>query len=138
MRQNLPKLLAQTLLHFVLGGKNAVFGQPTRFDIAVEQHHVRPSLGQFLGSIQSGWTSADNANQVPAICLCMRHTSSLLGLYIAEIMSAISVLPSLRVYGEQHLADIAPFLEKTVCCRGCGERKRVRNDRMDLPLHIEL
>src|SRR5215831_1454228 len=138
MRQNSPELLAQALLHFVLGGKNAIFGQPTRFDIAVEQHHVRPSLGQFLGSIQSSWTSADNANQVPAICLCVRHTSSLLGLYRAAIMPAISGLPSLRVYGEQHLADITPFLEKTVCCGGCGERKRVRNDRVNLSLPIEL
>src|SRR5262245_10906160 len=109
MRQNSPKLLAQALLHFVFGGKNAIFGQPTGFDIAVEQHHVRPSLCQFLGSIQPGWASADNANQVSAICLCLRHSSSLLGLYIAEIMPAISDLPSLRVYGEQHLADITPF-----------------------------
>src|SRR5215831_4387057 len=138
MRQNSSKLLAQALLHFVLGGKNAIFGQPTGFNIAVEQHHVRPSFGQFLGSIQPGWTSTDNANQMLVICLCVRHTSSLLCWYMAEIMPALSGLPSLRVYGEQHLADITPFLEKTVCCRGCGKRKRVRNDRMDLPLHIEL
>src|SRR5215467_11462480 len=88
MRQNSPKLLAQALLHFVLGGKNAVFGQPTGFNIAVEQHHVRPSLGQFLRSIQPGWARADNANQVPAICLCVPHTSSLLCLYIPLTLAA--------------------------------------------------
>src|SRR5437016_4247897 len=52
-----------------------------------------------------------------------------------EIMLAISGMPSLRVYGEQHFTDITPFLEITVCRRGCGKRERVRNDRVDLPLH---
>jgi hypothetical protein len=91
IRQNSPKLLAQTLLHFMLGGKHAIFGQPTGFDIAVEQHHMRPSLGQFLGSIQPGWTSADNANQVPAICLCVRHTASLPRWYIPLMLAASSL-----------------------------------------------
>ena len=59
-------------------------------------------------------------------------------LSTAEIMPAISGIPSLRVYGEQHLADIAPFLEITMGCRGSGKRKRVGNDRIDLPLYIEL
>src|SRR6516165_2223275 len=72
-----------------------------------------------------------------SVCVCVILPLFLV-CYIAEIMPAIAALPSLRVYGEQHLADIAPFLEKTVCCRGCGERERVRNDRMDLSLPIEL
>src|SRR6266511_4491358 len=72
--QDPTELFAQTFLHFMLRGKNAIFCQTASFDIAVEQHHVPASLGQFLRSIQSGWTSPDNPNQMPAICLCVRHT----------------------------------------------------------------
>ena len=45
---------------------------------------------------------------------------------------------ALGIDGEQHLADIPPFLEITVCSGGCSEWEGLGNDRADLLLCIQL
>jgi len=44
----------------------------------------------------------------------------------------------LGIYGKQHLTDIAPCLEIMVCRGSGGKGERLRNDRANLPLLIEL
>src|SRR6266542_6921279 len=47
-------------------------------------------------------------------------------------------MPSLGIYGKQHLADIAPCLEIMVCRGSGGKGAGPRNNRANLPLLIEL
>ena len=60
----LAKLLAQTFFHFVFVRKDAVFGQAARFDIAVEQHHMRTRHGQLARGKQAGRSGADNSYEI--------------------------------------------------------------------------
>src|SRR5258707_14740436 len=46
--QHLGELLAQSDLHFVFGGIDAVFGQATGFDVTVKDDDFMPALGNFL------------------------------------------------------------------------------------------
>src|SRR5262249_35769853 len=57
--QHLGKLLAQADLHLVLGGINAVFGQAAGLDIAVEDDHFVPALGNLLRGKHSRRPRAD-------------------------------------------------------------------------------
>src|SRR5438270_13123146 len=60
--QDFGKLLAQPDLHLVLGGINAVFGQPAGLDVAVQDDHFMPTLGDLLRGKHAGRSCANHEN----------------------------------------------------------------------------
>jgi len=58
------KLLAQSGSHLVLGGINAVLGKATRFDIAIEDHHLMASHRDLSGREHSRGTGADHKHRL--------------------------------------------------------------------------
>ena len=57
---NNGKLLAQTELHFVFGGIDAVFGEPAGLDVAIENDDFVSALGYFLRGKHSSRSRADH------------------------------------------------------------------------------
>src|SRR5438128_434266 len=64
MRQDLRELLAQSGLHLVLGGIDAVFRQPSRLDIAIEDHNAVAGLGQLARGKQSCGAGAQHEDRL--------------------------------------------------------------------------
>jgi hypothetical protein len=52
----------------VLGGINAVFGQPARFDVAIEEHNAHARIGEFARSKQACGACADDGDKVLILC----------------------------------------------------------------------
>src|SRR5262249_18381536 len=164
MRQDSPKLLAQALLHFVLGGKNAYSASPPGLISRLNSTTCAPASANFLAAYSPAGPAPIMPIRCPrSVCVCVilplffvctdlscwlhhhhsmiqpRESYLIMERFLLKKPCELSLVCHLSsVYGEQHLANIAPFLEIMVCCRGCGKRERVRDDRVDLPLHIEL
>src|SRR5437899_6081015 len=62
--QDFPVALAQAAAQLVLVGENAILGEPAEFDVPVEHHYLMSLLGHDVGDGQSGWSGADDDNQM--------------------------------------------------------------------------
>src|SRR5215469_11391558 len=74
--QNLGKLLAQSNLHLVFGGIDAVFRQPARFDVAIEDDDFMAALGDFLRGEHSRWSGTDHEYGLHMVLRMLHHRLS--------------------------------------------------------------
>src|SRR6266498_5393 len=73
--QYLAELLAESLLHCMLDRVNPILGQPSRFDITIENDYSRSVLGKFTSAKKAGRAGTNYCYEICVLCC---HESSLI------------------------------------------------------------